>query len=79
MDGRETGQWRELAHLAQASDFATRAAKTGMLDLAQAHAGWADTLAQALANWRGQGACPGTGSAESAVTRPPGPRCGRRR
>ena len=39
---------RELAHLAQASNFATRAAKHGALDLAQAHAGWADKLARTL-------------------------------
>ena len=45
--GRAPSQ-RELARLAQASNFATRAAKTGTLDLAQAHAGWADTLAGSL-------------------------------
>ena len=45
--GRAPSQ-RELARLAQASNFATRAAKTGTLDLAQAHAGWADALAQAV-------------------------------
>ena len=45
--GRAPSQ-RELAHLAQASNFATRAAKTGTLDLAQAHAGWAGTLTQSL-------------------------------
>jgi hypothetical protein len=45
--GRAPSQ-RELARLAQASNFATRAAKTAMLDLAQAHAGWADTLARSL-------------------------------
>jgi len=39
---------RELARLAQASNFATRGAKTGTLDVAQLHAGWADTLARAL-------------------------------
>ena len=39
---------RELAQLAQASNFATRAAKHGALDVAQAHAGWADTLARSL-------------------------------
>jgi len=39
---------RELAHLAQASNFATRAAKHGALDLALAHAGWADKLARTL-------------------------------
>ena len=45
--GRASSQ-RELARLAQASNFATRVAKTGTLDLAQAHAGWADTLARSL-------------------------------
>jgi TrwC relaxase len=45
--GRAPSQ-RELAHLAQASNFATRAAKTGTLDVAQVHAGWADKLARTL-------------------------------
>jgi conjugative relaxase-like TrwC/TraI family protein len=45
--GRAPSQ-RELARLAQVSNFATRAAKHGALDLAQAHAGWADTLARSL-------------------------------
>ena len=45
--GRAPSQ-RELAHLAQASNFATRAAKHGALDAAQLHAGWADTLARTL-------------------------------
>ena len=45
--GRAPSQ-RELARLAQASNFATRAAKTGTLDVAQAHAGWADTLTRTL-------------------------------
>ena len=39
---------RELAHLAQASNFRTRAKKEGALDLAQLHAGWADKLARTL-------------------------------
>ena len=39
---------RELAHLAQASNFTTRNPKHGALDLAQAHAGWADKLARTL-------------------------------
>jgi conjugative relaxase-like TrwC/TraI family protein len=39
---------RELAQLAQASNFATRAAKTSTLDIAQAHTGWADKLARTL-------------------------------
>jgi conjugative relaxase-like TrwC/TraI family protein len=45
--GRAPSQ-RELAHLAQASNFKTRNAKRGTLDLAQAHAGWADRLARTL-------------------------------
>ncbi len=34
--------------MAQASNFATRTAKTGTLDVAQVHAGWADKLARIL-------------------------------
>jgi hypothetical protein len=45
--GRAPSQ-RELAHLAQASNFKTRAAKHGALDDAQLHAGWADKLALTL-------------------------------
>ena len=45
--GRAPSQ-RELAQLAQASNFATRNPKHGTLDLAQAHAGWADKLARTL-------------------------------
>jgi conjugative relaxase-like TrwC/TraI family protein len=45
--GRAPSQ-RELARLAQASNFATRAAKDGAYDPAQAHAGWADKLARTL-------------------------------
>jgi AAA domain/TrwC relaxase len=45
--GRAPSQ-RELAHLAQASNFKTRKAKHGTLDVAQVHAGWADKLAQTL-------------------------------
>ena len=45
--GRKPSQ-RELAHLAQASNFKTRAAKHGALDFAQLHAGWADKLARTL-------------------------------
>ncbi len=43
--GRAPSQ-RELAQLAQASNFKTRAAKEEALDLAQLHEGWADKLAQ---------------------------------
>jgi conjugative relaxase-like TrwC/TraI family protein len=45
--GRKPSQ-RELAQLAQASNFATRAAKEGALDFTQLHAGWADKLARAV-------------------------------
>jgi hypothetical protein len=45
--GRKPSQ-RELAQLAQASNFTTRNAKHGALDLAQAYAGWADKLARTL-------------------------------
>jgi hypothetical protein len=45
--GRTPSQ-RELAHLAQTSNFATRAAKHGTLDVEQAHAGWADKLTRTL-------------------------------
>jgi conjugative relaxase-like TrwC/TraI family protein len=45
--GRAPSQ-RELARLAQASNFSTRSAKTGTLDTAQLHASWADTLIGAL-------------------------------
>ena len=45
--GRTPSQ-RELAHLAQAANFKTRNPKHGALDLAQAHAGWADKLARTL-------------------------------
>lgn len=45
--GRAPSQ-RELAHLAQASNFQTRTAKDGALDFAQLHNGWADKLARTL-------------------------------
>ena len=46
--GRKPSQ-RELAQLAQASNFKTRAAKKeGGLDFTQVHAGWADKLARTL-------------------------------
>jgi AAA domain/TrwC relaxase len=46
--GRAPSQ-RELAQLAQASNFTTRGAKKeGALDFAQLHAGWADKLARTL-------------------------------
>ena len=45
--GRKPSQ-RELARLAQASNFKTRAAKEGALDLAELHKGWADKLVRTL-------------------------------
>src|SRR5439155_21146353 len=45
--GRAPSQ-RELAHLAQTSNFKTRAAKDGALDFALLHAGWADKLTRTL-------------------------------
>jgi conjugative relaxase-like TrwC/TraI family protein len=45
--GRQPSQ-RELAQLAQASNFRTRAAKDGALDFSQLRAGWADKLARHL-------------------------------
>ena len=45
--GRAPSQ-RELAQLAQASNFATRQAKDGALDVAQLHKGWADKLTRTL-------------------------------
>ena len=46
--GRKPSQ-REMAQLAQASNFKTRTAKEeGALDFAQLHAGWADKLARSL-------------------------------
>ena len=43
--GRAPSQ-RELAQLAQSSNFATRKHKEGALDAAQLHAGWADKLSR---------------------------------
>ena len=74
--GRAPSQ-RELARLAQASNFKTRAAKKGALDFAQLHAGWADTLARTLgvslasvapSVWHG-----GTAGAHAGEPRGPGP------
>src|SRR6185437_847412 len=45
--GRKPSQ-RELAQLAQTSNFSTRAVKEGALDFAQLYAGWADKLARTL-------------------------------
>jgi conjugative relaxase-like TrwC/TraI family protein len=45
--GRAPSQ-RELAHLAQASNFKTRNPKHGALDVAQLHADWASKLARTL-------------------------------
>jgi hypothetical protein len=74
--GRSPSQ-RELAHLAQASNFKTRARKEGALDFAQLHAGWADKLARTLgvsleavapSVWHG-----GSSGARSRDPRGPGP------
>ena len=45
--GRAPSQ-RELAQLAQASNFATRKGKEEAIDTAELHAGWADKLARSL-------------------------------
>jgi hypothetical protein len=45
--GRAPSQ-REVAQLAQASNFRTRKSKEGALDVAELHAGWADKLARTL-------------------------------
>jgi hypothetical protein len=45
--GRAPSQ-RELAQLAQSSNFATRKHKEGALDTVQLHAGWADKLSRTL-------------------------------
>jgi AAA domain/TrwC relaxase len=45
--GRAPSQ-RELAQLAQSSNFVTRKAKDGALDFAQLHKGWADKLTRTL-------------------------------
>jgi len=45
--GRKPSQ-RELAQLAQASNFKTRAAKEGALDFAELHQAWADKLVRTL-------------------------------
>ena len=80
--GRAPSQ-RELAQLAQASNFKTRAAKEGALDFAQLHAGWADKLARTLgvslasvapSVWHGDG-----GRADAARARPGRTRSGSRR
>jgi conjugative relaxase-like TrwC/TraI family protein len=66
--GRAPSQ-RELAQLAQASNFTSRAAKDGALDFAQLHAGWADKLARTLGVPLAQVAP----SVWHATARPPGP------
>jgi conjugative relaxase-like TrwC/TraI family protein len=72
---RRAPSQRELAHLAQASNFKTRAAKEQALDLTQLHPGWADKLARtlgvrlasvALSVWHG-----GTSGGSTARTRGP--------
>ena len=66
--GRAPSQ-RELAQLAQASNFATRKAKEGALDFAQLHAGWADKLARTL----GVPLASVAPSVWHATAQPPGP------
>ena len=66
--GRAPSQ-RELAQLAQASNFATRKAKEGALDVAQLHAGWADKLARTL----GVPLASVAPSVWHATAQPPGP------
>ena len=66
--GRAPSQ-RELAQLAEASNFATRKAKDGALDVAQLHAGWADKLARTLGMPLAQVAP----SVWHATAQPPGP------
>src|SRR5580692_371825 len=69
--GRKPSQ-RELARLAQASNFKTRAAKQGTLDFAQVHAGWADKLARTL-GVRLASVAPSVWHGGSAAARPRGP------
>ena len=66
--GRAPSQ-RELAQLAQASNFTTRKAKDGALDVAQLHAGWADKLARTL----GVPLASVAPSVWHATAQPPGP------
>jgi TrwC relaxase/AAA domain len=66
--GRAPSQ-RELAQLAQASNFATRQAKDGALDFAQLHEGWADKLARTL----GVSLASVVPSVWHATAQPPGP------
>jgi conjugative relaxase-like TrwC/TraI family protein len=68
--GRAPSQ-RELAQLAQASNFATRKSKEGALDIAQSHAGWADKLTRTLGVPLASVA-PSVWHAENAGTRPCG-------
>jgi hypothetical protein len=61
---------RELAQLAQASNFATRAAKEGALDFAQLHAGWAtSSRAPSASPWRRSRRRSGTAAAPRARAR----------
>ena len=66
--GRAPSQ-RELAQLAQASNFTTRKAKDGALDFAQLHEGWADKLARTL----GVPLASVAPSVWHATAQPPGP------
>ena len=68
--GRKPSQ-RELAHLAQASNFKTRNAKEGALDFAQLHAGWADKLARYARREPGVGRAVGVAQRSRARSRAP--------
>ena len=72
--GRAPSQ-RELAHLAQAANFKTRAVKEKALDLTQLHQGWADKLARTL-GVRLASVAPSVwhGGTSGAAARPRGPR-----
>ena len=68
--GRKPSQ-RELAQLAQASNFATRAAKHGALDFERLHAGWADKLDAHPRREPGVGGAIGVAQHTRARSRPP--------
>jgi conjugative relaxase-like TrwC/TraI family protein len=69
--GRKPSQ-RELAQLAQAANFKTRATKEGALDLAELHQGWADKLARTL-GVRLASVAPSVWHDGGAAARPRGP------
>ena len=72
--GRKPSQ-RELAQLAQASNFKTRAAKKeGALDFTQLHAGWADKLARTARRAPGVGRAIGVARRDRPRSRAAAPR-----